>query len=404
VSRPDAPSRPPSPWRRTPAVPADLFSADELDRSRRYGRPLARLRVARALLTAGALAALVATQALPRLFDALAVDGWLVQLAVAVVVVQLTVLVVDLPLDAWVDLVHDRRWGLSTQTAPQLLADRAKALVLGTLLTGALAAPVYGLARQVGWWWLAGWGVVTVALVVGAVVVPVVVAPLFNRFTPLADEALAARVRQVADRAGVAIAGVQVADQSRRSRRDNAYVTGLGPTRRVVLHDTILTQPPELLVQVVAHELGHVRRHHVLAQLPALSAAALVVLGVLGLAGSWEGLWSAVGVDGIGDPAGLPLVLLIAEVAAAVVGLGVRWLARVHERAADLDALELLGRPDDAEAMLRRLHVGNLADLDPGPVRRLRGTHPPAAERLAFVAAWRAGGAPAPGAEPALPV
>jgi STE24 endopeptidase len=196
-------------------------------------------------------------------------------------------------------------------------------------------------------------------------------------------------VHRVADEAGVEVGRVEVADESRRSRRDNAYVAGLGPTRRIVLYDTLLETPPELVEQVVAHELGHVRRHHLRRQLPVLGAVSFVVLAALGALSRWTGLFDAVGLDGPGDPAGLPLAVLAVEAAGAVVGPVTAWVSRAFEREADLEALALLGRPDRVEAMLRRLHVNNLADLDPGRLARLTAGHPPAAERIAFARAWR---------------
>ena len=222
----------------------------------------------------------------------------------------------------------------------------------------------------------------------GRLLFPVLVAPLFNRFEPVADPALAARVREVAELAGVRLARIEVADESRRSRRDNAYVAGMGPTRRMVLYDSLLATPPELVEQVVAHELGHVRRHHVARQLPVLAAVSLVVLVLLGAASRWDGLFEAFGLAGPGDPVGLPLALLAVQVAGAGAAPLVALVSRAFEREADLDALTLLRRPDRVEAMLRRLHVHNLADLDPGRLSRLAASHPPAAERIAFARAW----------------
>ena len=186
--------------------------------------------------------------------------------------------------------------------------------------------------------------------------------------------------------ARVPIAGVLVADESRRSRRDNAYVSGLGATRRVVLFDTILEHPPALIEQVVAHELGHWRRHHLRQQIPVLAVTTFVAFVVLRLLASWQGLFAWLDLDGLGDPASLPLLLLGVQLGSLLTGLVTAWLSRAHEREADLDALDLLARPDDMVEMLRRLHVKNLADLDPGRLQRLRASHPAAAERMAFAA------------------
>ena len=384
---PGPPARP-SVWHPTAAVPEELFDPADLERARRYQRPLTRLRALRGVAGVAVTVVLVVAQVGPAVTDALAGWGWAAQLVVVLAVLEVAHLVVDVPLDAWVDLRHDRRWGLSTQTAAGLAADEAKSAALSLVLGAAVLVPVYALVRATSSWWVWAWLVVVAAAVVGGLVFPVLVAPLFNRFDPLPDGELADRVRAVIARSGVRVERLEVADESRRSRRDNAYVAGFGPTRRVVLYDTLLETPPELVEQVVAHELGHVRRHHVARQLPAVAATALVVLAVLGGVAAAPWPFGAFGLDGPGDPAGLPLALLCAQAAGAVVGPALAWLSRAFERQADLDALDLLGRPDRVEAMLRRLHVRNLADLDPGPLTRLGAGHPPAAERIEFARAW----------------
>jgi STE24 endopeptidase len=378
----------PSLWSPTPADPAALFGADEIDRSRRYHRPLRRLRAARLIGKAVVTVALVAL--VPRLVDGLGVERWGAQLVVALLATEVAIALVDVPLDAWVDLRHDRRWGLSTQSAGGLAADEVKSAALSLLVGAAVLVPVYALVRSSPWWWLWAWLVVVAWIVAAGLLLPVVLAPVFNRLEPLTDPALAARVAAVADRAGVAIGRVEVADQSRRSNRDNAYVAGFGPTRRMVLFDTLLEAPPELVEQVVAHELGHVRRHHVARQLPLYALAALVVMAVLGALSRWSGLFDALGLDGPGDPAGLPLALLAVAGVAAAVAPALAWVSRGFERQADLDALEVLRRPEQAEAMLRRLHARNLADLEPGRWTRIRASHPSTAQRIAFARRWSA--------------
>jgi STE24 endopeptidase len=384
--------RVPPVWRPTPADPDDLFAADDLERARRYQRPLRRMRTLRLVGGLAITVGFVVLQVGPRLVDGLGLDRWVAQLLVVFAALELARLVVDLPIDAWVDLRHDRRWGLSNQTGRGLAADEAKSVLLSFALGAVLLVPVYALVRSTTWWWLWAWLLVVGFSIVAGLLFPVVISPLFNRFEPLGEGDLLDRVRRVAALAGVEVARVEVADESRRSTRDNAYVAGLGPTRRVVLYDTLLDTPPELVEQVVAHELGHVRRHHLRRQLPVLAVVSFVVLAVLGGLSRWTGLFEAFGLDGPGDPAGLPLAVLAVEAAGAVVGPVTAWVSRAFEREADLEALDLLGRPDLVEAMLRRLHVNNLADLDPGPVARLTMGHPPAAERIAFARAWAAPG------------
>jgi STE24 endopeptidase len=268
-------------WRRYPNDPAEWFSPDELARARRYQRPLTRLRLLRGALALGLALTFVFAEVGPWLFDRLDVSGWALQLVVLLVALSLASLVYDVPLDAWVDLHHDKRWELSTQTTRTFVVDQVKSVVLGIVMGTVLLVPLYAIIRATDLWWLWGWLVVVTFSVLLGFLYPVVIAPIFNRFAPLDDDDLAARVQRIAATAGVDITGTFVADESRRSRRDNAYVAGLGRTRRVVLFDTLLEHPPEIVEQVVAHEIGHWRLRHLRRQIPLAALLALAVFGLL---------------------------------------------------------------------------------------------------------------------------
>jgi STE24 endopeptidase len=379
-------------WRRFPNDPADWFSADELERARRYQRPLTKLRLLRGALGIAVVLVFVFGEIGPRLIDWLEVRGWGLQLLVVLVVLSLVSLAYDVPLDAWVDLHHDKRWELSTQTTRTFVADQAKSFVLGIVVNTVLLVPLYAIIRSTDLWWLWGWLVIVVFSVLLGFLYPVVIAPIFNKFAPLADDDLAGRVQRIAEQAGVTITGTFVADESRRSRRDNAYVAGLGRTRRVVLFDTLLEHPPEVVEQVVAHEIGHWRLRHLRRQIPLAAALAFVVFGFLWAVSEWHWLLDEAGLgpDRLGDPASLPLLLLVAQVGFVSTGVASAFVSRAFERQADVEALRLLRRPDELIDMHRRLHVKNLADLDPGPIKRLQASHPPAAERMAMARAWAA--------------
>lgn len=392
--------RPPSIWRATPVDPRDYFPERDVARACEYQRPLRRARLLRAGLSLSVIVAALLLGLAPAIVDGLDGVAWPVQLLVILLVLEIALAVIDVPIDVWVDFGHDRRWGLSTQTPRTFVTDQLKSFVLSTVVALVVLVPLYALVRTTEWWWLVGWLLVTALGVVLGFVFPVVIAPLFNRFEPLPEGELAERLRRVATEAQVPIAGVLVADESRRSRRDNAYVSGLGATRRVVLYDTILEHPPELIEQVVAHELGHWRLHHLRQQIPLMAATTLVAFVALRLLAGWDALFAWLDVDGLGDPASLPLLLLGAQAASVVVGLVTSWFSRAHEREADLDALRLLRTPDAMSEMLRRLHVKNLADLDPGRLQRWTMSHPPAAERLALVDAWVRSDLAAPQSDP----
>lgn len=382
------PDRRVSVWRARRVDPAQFFSEREVARARAYQRPLRWLSPLEAALAAAVVLAFLFGGDGPKVVESWGVRSWPLQLMSVMVAIDGCLLLFQPVLDGWVDLVHDRRWGLSTRTGWGFLADLVKGTLLSLVLNAVLVLSLYAVIRATPLWWLAGWLIVVALSAVFGFLFPVVVAPLFNRFTPLGPGALADRLAEVTHAAGVPMLGVFVADESRRSRRDNAYVGGLGRTRRVVLFDTLLHQPPDHVAQVVAHELGHWKRRHVLLQLAVLAACTLVVFGLLAGVSHWTWLLHQAGVASVREPGSLPVVLATAGLGFALTGGVNAWVSRAFERQADLDALDLLAQPGDAMAMLRGLHVRNLADLDPGPFRRLTASHPPAAERLALVREW----------------
>src|SRR5690606_38811087 len=146
-----------STWRRVANDPADWFSVEELERSRSYQRPLARLRLLRGALTFVALAAFVGFEAGPNLVDALGLDNWVLQLLAVIVALEVIGLVYNPALDWWVDLVHDKRWGLSNQTPRGFVSDQVKSLALGIVMYLVLRVPLYALIRGTDLWWFWGW-------------------------------------------------------------------------------------------------------------------------------------------------------------------------------------------------------------------------------------------------------
>jgi STE24 endopeptidase len=243
------------------------------------------------------------------------------------------------------------------------------------------------------WWWAfaAAGAAALVALL--SFVLPVVVEPVFNRFTPMAAGPLRTELLDLAARDGVPVRDVLVADASRRTRAVNAYVSGYGPTRRIVVYDTLLREgTPDEVVSVVAHELGHAARDDVLAGTLVGAAQAAAGVIVLFLLGSWTPLLHAAGVDGIAQPRAVALVVALAAVGGLLAGPAQAALSRRIEARADQHALVLTGRPDAFEAMQRRLATVNLADPDPPRWEYLLfATHPSTVERIAAARAFARG-------------
>jgi len=384
----------PSLWRRVPNRPDDWFSADELDRARRYQKPVARARIARLAISTAVLLVVVFADVAPKLVDALDLTGWVAQLIVVVLLLEAIGLVIGTPFDAWLELRHDREWELSTQTEKGFVVDLIKGTVLGVVINIVLLLPLMAVIRTTPTWWIWGWLVMVTFSIGLGFLYPIFIAPIFNTFTKLEDEDMSGRVDRIADLAGVQISGTYVADESKRSRRDNAYVAGLGATRRVVLFDTLLEHPPEVVEQVVAHEIGHWRLKHLRKQLPVIALLLLALFAGLKVFSGWDWIFEQAGVQPDGDipavgmPTALPLVVLAAQIGFGILGLLTAFISRAFERQADVEALDLLQQPQTMLDMQRGLHTKNLADLEPNLLKRLQGSHPPAAERMALTSAW----------------
>jgi STE24 endopeptidase len=358
------------------------FSPEESARARAYHRPLYVALVVDVALGAVLLAALAWTSLGHWVFSPL--ESLSPAPAAALYAALVTVLsgVVGTPLAFWRGWQREREWGFSTQSAGAWFADRSKGLAVSVVLAVAVWAAAVALARALpGWWVVPAAVALALAVLLLSFVAPVVLEPIFNRFRPLADETLAARLRELAERAGVPVQSVLVADASRRTTKVNAYVSGIGRTRRVVLFDTLLTAADPVEVEVVvAHELGHRREGHV-AKLTVLAMAGAVVAVLV--------LWAVLGTR-MADPRTLPealLVLLVLELLALAPGAA---LSRRFERAADRCSLDLT---EDAAAFARthlELARRNLSDLEPPRLAYLLlFSHPTAPERLALGRAWR---------------
>jgi STE24 endopeptidase len=276
--------------------------------------------------------------------------------------------------------------GLVTQSATDWLGDVAKGEAIGGAIAGAGGALLlFGMRRFGPRWWAPGAAVVVAFGIVVTYAGPVVLDPVFNDFTRLPAGQMRSDVLELAGRAGVKVGEVYEVDASRRTTAANAYVTGLGATKRVVVYDTLLRDftPAETRL-VVAHELGHVRHHDVTHGL--LYLAIVAPFGMLAVALLSERLAPR---EGSYTPAALPAVALAIALVVPVITIVSNQLSRAVERRADAFALELTREPRTMIEFQRRIAVKNVSDVDPPAwVTFLLGTHPPTLQRIGAAEAF----------------
>ena len=250
-------------------------------------------------------------------------------------------------------------------------------IVAGTVLT----FPLYLLLRATTAWWLPAWLLFATVTLLWQVAMPLVMRARAGEPAPTSPE-LRSRTRAVAEKAGVEVDDVIVTGKP-GSGRVNAYVVGLGGTRRVVLEQDLAAWPPDLVDQVVAHELGHWRLGHGARRLPLTLLAELAALAAAAGALSFSPLLDAAGVTAAGDPRSYPLLLVVGAVVALPVRCLLAWGDRAQERAADRFALDILGRPDLFDDMLQRAADDSGTPRSLPWWRRLTASHPPIDERAA---------------------
>ncbi|MEO8289940.1 MAG: M48 family metalloprotease [Gaiellaceae bacterium] len=372
--------------------PRAHFSADELDRIHDYRR------VSRALLL-GSIAAEVVVLGLLVWKAGVLADGLAgiargrIRTGVLLgLVVALALWLTTLPFGA-VSLWWRHRYGLSLQSWGAWLRDQSVAVGLELLLVAAGVAIALALAGWLGRsWWLVGGPAFALAGVLYFLAQPLLVQPLFNRFEPLRDARLTERIKELGRAEGVTVGKVLVADASRRTTAANAYVAGLGPTKRVVFYDTILdgrfTQPE--LESVAAHELAHVARNHLW--------KGIAWFALLAIPGVFVVAWVTARRGGLEDPALVPLGIATALVFTLLVMPVGNLVSRRYEAEADWLALTSTNDTASFIGLEKRLVVTSLGDPDPPAWSRLVfGTHPAPMRRIAMAEAYaaRTGLAPA---------
>lgn len=371
-----------------PEAFAGAIDAEALTKTANYTFELSRVALVQSIYNGFLLLVFLFTPLLPRY------DGWIASLTgnfvlqgiLFMLLVTLVQSVLEIPFSLYSTFRVEKRYGFNTMTAGLWLSDLAKSALISSvflvILTGAALLLV---ESSPALWWLWVWVFFALFSVVMIYLSPVLIEPLFSKFEPLEQPELEQQIQELLAKAGLQVQGVQKMDASRRSLHSNAYFTGIGRVKRIVLYDTLLTQMErQELLAILAHEAGHWKLGHIWKRLVLMEGAALalsyavyllVQSGVLpGLFGLSQGSFAAqlTMVSFLGSLAAFPLTPLFS------------WLSRRNEWEADRFAVELCGAPEALAAALVKLSRDNLSNLHPHPVyAAFYYSHPPVVARVA---------------------
>jgi len=298
--------------------------------------------------------------------------------------------VVEIPFDIYHTFVLEKKYGFSTITWRLWLTDLIKSVTISTVLMGFMLAAFMAFINYLPKsWWFWAWVFFTMFEILLMWLYPVVIAPLFNKYEPIKNELLKEKITALMAQVGLKAKGIYQVDEGKRSKHTNAYFTGIGKTKRIVLFDTLLaSHSPEEILAVLAHEIGHWRKKHILKQLIFMIVASLVVLYFTYLIVNWPPLYSAFGLQQTPVYAGLLLVSLYFSCIGFFFSPIGAVIMRRYEREADKMARDLVGTSEPMINALKRLAKDNLTNLHPHPMYVwFYYSHPPLIERIEYLKA-----------------
>jgi len=321
-------------------------------------------------------------------------DGWVSSLSDSFIVggvlfflvLFLVQTLLDIPFSLYQTFHIENRYGFNTMTGKLWVADLVKSTAISLVLLALMTGGAFYLVRfSPDWWWLWVWGFFALVTLFLMYISPYVIEPLFFKFKPVSKEGLEEDIRGLLSKAGLEVSRVMEVDASRRSRHSNAYFTGIGRVKRIVLFDTLLEQMDNReALAILAHEAGHWKKHHIVKRLILTEVGSLAVLFAAFQLLQWGGLPGLIGLEQASFSAKLVILGFLGSlISFPLTPLG-SWLSRRHEWQADRFAAELSGTPDALASALIKLTRENLSNLHPHPLyARIYYSHPPVVERVA---------------------
>lgn len=368
----------------------DAIDAEALAKSASYTLAQSRLALVDSIYDSALLLVFMFTPLLP-LYDgwiASLTDSFVLRGVLFMLILTLAQEILDIPFSLYGTFRLEKRYGFNTTTAGLWISDFFKSALITALLTGiVITAALLMVQHSPGLWWLWVWAFFALFSITMIYISPYLIEPLFSKFEPLGDDELEEEIRGMLKNADLKVKDVQQMDASRRSLHSNAYFTGIGRVKRIVLYDTLLKQMdrPELLA-ILAHEAGHWKKGHIRKRLVLMEAGALALFFLVHQLIGWGGVPVVFGLPAASFPAQILMVSFIFSIASFPLTPVGAWLSRRNEWEADRFAAALSGMPRALASALVKLSRENLANLHPHPFyAAFYYSHPPVVERVAVL-------------------
>jgi STE24 endopeptidase len=293
--------------------------------------------------------------------------------------------IISLPFSLYSTFVIEERFGFNKTDAKTFVADRLKGLALSVLIGGPLLAGIIAFFEYGGAWaWLYAWLAVTAFSLIMQYVAPTWIMPLFNKFEPLEDGELRQAIESYAEKVDFPLQGIYVMDGSKRSSKSNAFFTGFGKNKRIALYDTLIeNHTTEELVAVLAHEIGHYKKKHIVKNMTISIVHTGFMFVLLSIFLQVPALFDAFFMEGMSVYAGLLFFGLLFSPVETILGIFMQQMSRKHEYEADHFAASTIEKPEEMANVLKKLSKDNLSNLTPHPFYVfLNYSHPPALSRI----------------------
>jgi len=292
---------------------------------------------------------------------------------------------ISLPFSLYSTFVIEERFGFNKTDAKTFAVDRLKGLLLSVLIGGPLLAGIIAFFEFGGTWaWAYAWIAVTAFSLIMQYVAPTWIMPLFNKFEPLEDGELRQAIESYADKVDFPLQGIYVMDGSKRSSKSNAFFTGFGKNKRIALYDTLIeNHTTEELVAVLAHEIGHYKKKHIVKNMTISILQTGIMFALLSIFLQVPALFDAFFMDEMSVYAGLLFFGMLYSPVETILGIFMQMMSRRHEYEADHFAATTIQNPEEMANVLKKLSKDNLSNLTPHPFYVfLNYSHPPALKRI----------------------